>query len=79
MIHGIINVYKEKGFTSHDVVAKLRGIVHQKKKVIHRMMWWLVFGESSDKRRSVIPERLTRMRKECFRCALDGQQNYVIS
>ena len=22
MIHGIINVYKEKGFTSHDVVAK---------------------------------------------------------
>ena len=24
MIHGIINVYKEKGFTSHDVVAKLR-------------------------------------------------------
>lgn len=25
MIHGIINVYKEKGFTSHDVVAKLRG------------------------------------------------------
>ena len=31
MIHGIINVYKEKGFTSHDVVAKLRGIVGQKK------------------------------------------------
>ncbi|MFI3213687.1 MAG: tRNA pseudouridine(55) synthase TruB [Eubacteriales bacterium] len=31
MIHGIINVYKEKGFTSHDVVAKLRGIVRQKK------------------------------------------------
>ena len=28
---GIINVYKEKGFTSHDVVAKLRGILHQKK------------------------------------------------
>lgn len=28
---GIINVYKEKGFTSHDVVAKLRGIFHQKK------------------------------------------------
>ena len=23
MIHGIINVYKEKGVTSHDVVAKL--------------------------------------------------------
>lgn len=31
MIHGIINVYKEKGFTSHDVVAKLRGILKQKK------------------------------------------------
>lgn len=31
MIHGIINVYKEKGFTSHDVVAKLRGIFKQKK------------------------------------------------
>ncbi len=28
---GILNVYKEKGFTSHDVVAKLRGIFHQKK------------------------------------------------
>lgn len=31
MINGIINVYKEKGFTSHDVVAKLRGILGQKK------------------------------------------------
>ncbi len=31
MINGIINVYKEKGFTSHDVVAKLRGMVKQKK------------------------------------------------
>lgn len=31
MIHGILNVHKEKGFTSHDVVAKLRGIVGQKK------------------------------------------------
>lgn len=31
MINGIINVYKEKGFTSFDVVAKMRGIVHQKK------------------------------------------------
>ena len=26
MINGVINVYKEPGFTSHDVVAKLRGI-----------------------------------------------------
>ena len=31
MIHGVLNVYKEKGYTSHDVVAKLRGIVKQKK------------------------------------------------
>ena len=31
MINGIINIYKIKGFTSHDVVAKLRGIVKQKK------------------------------------------------
>lgn len=31
MIHGIINVYKEPGYTSHDVVARLRGILKQKK------------------------------------------------
>ena len=31
MINGIINVYKEAGYTSHDVVARLRGIVKQKK------------------------------------------------
>ena len=31
MINGVINIYKEKGFTSHDVVAKLRGIMKQKK------------------------------------------------
>ena len=31
MVNGIINVYKEKGFTSFDVVAKMRGIFHQKK------------------------------------------------
>jgi len=30
-VDGIINVYKEKGFTSHDVVAKLRGILRMKK------------------------------------------------
>lgn len=29
--NGIVNVYKEAGFTSHDVVAKLRGILRQKK------------------------------------------------
>ena len=31
MVNGIVNVYKEKGFTSFDVVAKMRGIFHQKK------------------------------------------------
>jgi tRNA pseudouridine55 synthase len=31
MIDGIIVINKEKGFTSHDVVAKLRGILHMKK------------------------------------------------
>ena len=31
MYHGLINVYKKAGFTSHDVVAKLRGICKQKK------------------------------------------------
>ncbi len=31
MKSGIINIYKEKGFTSFDVVAKLRGILHIKK------------------------------------------------
>lgn len=31
MIHGIVIIHKEKGFTSHDVVAKMRGICGQKK------------------------------------------------
>ena len=31
MYHGVINIYKEQGYTSHDVVAKLRGILKQKK------------------------------------------------
>lgn len=31
MVNGILNIYKEKGYTSHDVVAKLRGIVGQRK------------------------------------------------
>ncbi len=31
MINGILVVYKEKGFTSFDVIAKLRGILKQKK------------------------------------------------
>lgn len=31
MFNGIVSIYKEQGFTSHDVVAKLRGIYGQKK------------------------------------------------
>lgn len=31
MFHGMINVYKEAGYTSHDVVARLRGICKQKR------------------------------------------------
>lgn len=31
MINGVLNVYKEKGWTSHDVVAKLRRITGQRK------------------------------------------------
>ena len=31
MYNGIINIHKEAGFTSHDVVAKMRGILKQKK------------------------------------------------
>lgn len=30
-MNGIINIYKEKGYTSHDVVAKLRGILKMKR------------------------------------------------
>lgn len=30
-MNGILNIYKEAGYTSHDVVAKLRGILKQKK------------------------------------------------
>ena len=37
---GVINIYKEAGYTSHDVVAKLRGILKQKRSVI-REPWIL--------------------------------------
>ena len=46
MYDGIINVYKEKGFTSHDVVAKMRsserersviqGLLTRRRKVFFR-------------------------------------------
>jgi tRNA pseudouridine55 synthase len=31
MLTGILNIYKEIGFTSHDVVAKVRRILHEKR------------------------------------------------
>ena len=31
MLDGVLNIYKEKGYTSYDVVAKMRGILRQKK------------------------------------------------
>lgn len=31
MLNGIINVYKERGYTSHDVVAKVRGILRERR------------------------------------------------
>lgn len=31
MIEGVINVYKEAGWTSNDVVCKLKGVLHQKR------------------------------------------------
>mgnify|MGYP000835441626 CR=1 FL=1 len=34
---GVIVIRKEKGFTSHDVVAKLRGILRQKKSLQNRV------------------------------------------
>lgn len=30
-MNGILNIYKERGYTSHDVIARLRGITHQRK------------------------------------------------
>ena len=32
---GVLIIRKEKGYTSHDVVAKLRGIAGQKLSLIH--------------------------------------------
>ena len=51
--------------------------IYKEKKVIHRMMWWLVFGESSDKKKightgtldpdaeGVLPVCLGRATKVC--------------
>lgn len=57
MIDGIINVYKERGFTSHDVVAKLRGILKQKK-IGHT-------GTLDPEAQGVLPVCLGRATKVC--------------
>lgn len=54
---GIINVYKESGFTSHDVVAKLRGILKQKK-IGHT-------GTLDPQAQGVLPVCLGRATKVC--------------
>ena len=57
MIHGILNIYKEKGYTSHDVVAKLRGITGQRK-IGHT-------GTLDPKAEGVLPVCLGRATKVC--------------
>lgn len=57
MIHGILNVQKEKGYTSHDVVAKLRGIIGQRK-IGHT-------GTLDPDARGVLPVCLGRATKLC--------------
>ena len=39
---GVINIYKEAGYTSHDVVAKLRGILKQKKIEQNCVICWQI-------------------------------------
>ena len=78
MISGILNIKKEPGFTSHDVVAKLRGIVHQKK-IGHT-------GTLDPDAEGVLPVALgkatrlvdmIRMRPEYFQCVLERQPSFV--
>lgn len=54
---GIINVYKERDWTSHDVVAKLRGILKQKK-IGHT-------GTLDPEAQGVLPVCLGRATKVC--------------
>lgn len=57
MIDGILNIYKESGYTSHDVVAKLRGILKQKK-IGHT-------GTLDPQAQGVLPVCLGRATKVC--------------
>ena len=63
MVNGILNVYKEKGYTSHDVVAKLRGIVGQKK-IGHT-------GTLDPDAEGVLPVCLGRATKNCAESGRD--------
>lgn len=65
---GIINVHKGKGYTSHDVVAKLRGILHQKK-IGHT-------GTLDPDATGVLPVCLGRATKVC-ELLTDKQKTYV--
>ena len=58
---GIIVIRKEKGYTSHDVVAKLRGITHQKK-IGHT-------GTLDPDATGVLPVCLGKATKLCGRCS----------
>ena len=65
MFHGVINIYKEPGFTSHDVVAKLRGILRQKRSVIRvrsirqRRAYSCMSGEGHEAVRPLTDKRKT--------------------
>lgn len=64
---GIINIYKEPGYTSHDVVAKLRGILKQKK-IGHT-------GTLDPEAQGVLPVCLGRATKVC-ELLTDQQKTY---
>lgn len=67
-MNGIINVYKERGFTSHDVVAKLRGIL-QMKKIGHT-------GTLDPEATGVLPVCVGRATKVCS-LLTDKDKTYV--
>lgn len=63
---GILNICKEPGFTSHDVVAKLRGILHQKK-IGHT-------GTLDPDARGVLPVCLGKGTKLCSMLTDEGKE-----
>ena len=67
MINGIINVYKEKGYTSFDVVAKLRGIL-KTKKIGHT-------GTLDPDAEGVLPVCLGKATKVCGDAAWKGDRH----